>query len=53
MVHGDDWNLSKNGRKLKKDCLNALKKINSKLIEILTLKIFQAQVFKRNYLTII
>ena len=34
MVHGDDWNLSKNGRKLKKDCLNALKKINSKLIEI-------------------
>lgn len=34
MVHGDDWNLSQNGKKLKQDCLNALKKIRSKLIEI-------------------
>ncbi len=34
MVHGDDWNLSENGKKLKLDALKALKKINSKLIEI-------------------
>ena len=34
MIHGDDWNLSENGKKLKKDSLDALKKINSKLIEI-------------------
>ncbi len=34
MVHGDDWNLSDNGKKLKSDTLKALKKINSTLIEI-------------------
>jgi phosphoenolpyruvate phosphomutase / 2-hydroxyethylphosphonate cytidylyltransferase len=34
MVHGDDWNLSENGRELKNESIKALKKINSKLIEI-------------------
>jgi len=33
-VHGDDWNLSENGKKQKLETLKALKKINSKLIEI-------------------
>ena len=34
MIHGDDWNLSENGRNLKNESIKALKKINSKLIEI-------------------
>ena len=34
MVHGDDWNLTDSGRKLKSDALRALNKINSKLVEI-------------------
>ena len=34
MVHGDDWNNDANGRILKKNSINALKKIGSKLIEI-------------------
>ena len=34
MVHGDDWNLSADGRRLKSEALKALKKINAKLIEI-------------------
>ena len=34
MVHGDDWNLSEDGKKLKLEALKALKKINAKLIEI-------------------
>ena len=33
-VHGDDWNLSESGKKQKLETLKALKKINSKLIEI-------------------
>ena len=34
MVHGDDWNLSEDGKKLKLEAVKALKKINGKLIEI-------------------
>ena len=34
MVHGDDWNKDLGGKILKKNCLIALKKIGSKLIEI-------------------
>ncbi len=34
MVHGDDWNLSEDGKQLKIDALKALKKVNAKLIEI-------------------
>jgi phosphoenolpyruvate phosphomutase / 2-hydroxyethylphosphonate cytidylyltransferase len=34
MVHGDDWNLSEDGRKLKSQALKALKKVGAKLIEI-------------------
>lgn len=34
MVHGADWKLSPQGKKLREDALKALKKINSKLVEI-------------------
>lgn len=34
MVHGDDWKLSEDGRKLKSEALKALKRINGRLIEI-------------------
>ncbi len=34
MVHGDDWNLTVSGKKLKDDSIKALNKINAKLVEI-------------------
>lgn len=33
-VHGDDWNLSESGKKQKLETLKALKKVNSRLIEV-------------------
>ena len=34
MLHGDDWKQDSNGRQLRKNAIQALNKIGSKLIEI-------------------
>jgi phosphoenolpyruvate phosphomutase / 2-hydroxyethylphosphonate cytidylyltransferase len=52
MVHGDDWKLSEEGKKLREDTMKALKKINATLIEIpytknVSSEILQSKMFQQ------
>ena len=46
MLHGDDWKQDSNGRQLRKNAIQALNKIGSKLIEIPHTKIFLAVAYE-------